>query len=118
MKNSNSKILMFLACLIYFIAVPAKSWGHDNIILYNHTSFSAQFIIYKDQQVMAKLPHMEPGQQLTIPTDNAFGSTFTIYAVINGITTDYLTTQNPNAIITAEKGDDDFSLGYFVLQER
>lgn len=43
------------------------------------------------------------------------GDTFYVYAVINGVTTDTVTTTNPNAVITAQNDDGTLEFGYFRL---
>jgi len=43
------------------------------------------------------------------------GGTFSIYAVINGITTATLTTVNPNVGVTAVQDTSDLEFGYFTL---
>lgn len=40
---------------------------------------------------------------------------YSVYAVINGITTDSVTTSNPNATITATAETSDMEFGYFTL---
>ena len=46
----------------------------------------------------------------------AIGSTYTIYAVINGVTTSTLQTTNPNAVITAVTDTSRLEAGYSTLQ--
>jgi hypothetical protein len=43
------------------------------------------------------------------------GNTYSIYAVINGVTTESVQTTNPNAVITAELDNTDLEMGYFAL---
>jgi hypothetical protein len=43
------------------------------------------------------------------------GSTYSMYAVINGVTTDTTQTNNPNAVITAQLDNTDLESGYFTL---
>ncbi|KAF0813550.1 hypothetical protein IGB42_01901 [Andreprevotia sp. IGB-42] len=43
------------------------------------------------------------------------GDTYSIYAVINGVTTDPVVTQNPAAIVTAQPDDSSLEQGYFTL---
>lgn len=40
---------------------------------------------------------------------------YSIYAVINGITTDTTTTSNPNAVVTATSDTSEMDMGYFKL---
>jgi len=42
-------------------------------------------------------------------------SIYSVYAVINGVTTDTLQTNNPNAVITAISDNSDLEAGYFTL---
>lgn len=58
----------------------------------------------------------------TVVVSNSFevqtldiGDTFYVYAVINGVTTDTVTTTNPNAVITAHTDDSSLEFGYFTL---
>lgn len=58
----------------------------------------------------------------TVVVSNSFdvqvldiGDTFYVYAVINGVTTDAVTTTNPNAVITAQNDDGTLEFGYFTL---
>ncbi len=44
------------------------------------------------------------------------GDTYSIYAVINGVTTDTVTTTNPAATITAIADTSDLEFGYFTLE--
>ncbi len=43
------------------------------------------------------------------------GSTYSMYAVVNGVTTDTAQTTNPNALITAQLDNSDLESGYFTL---
>ncbi|MCX4161518.1 MULTISPECIES: hypothetical protein [Paraburkholderia] len=43
------------------------------------------------------------------------GSTYSMYAVINGVTTDTAQTTNPSAVVTAELDNTDLESGYFTL---
>lgn len=45
----------------------------------------------------------------------AIGDTYSIYAVINGVTTDIATTSNPDAHVTAVADTTDLEAGYFTL---
>lgn len=58
----------------------------------------------------------------TVVVSNSFevqtldiGDTFYVYAVINGVTTDTVTTTNPNAVITAQNDDGTLEFGLFTL---
>lgn len=44
------------------------------------------------------------------------GDTYSIYAVVNGVTTDTVTTTNPAAKITAIADTSDLAFGYFTLE--
>jgi hypothetical protein len=69
------------------------------------------FTITKDgrplQSVVANDPFIEQTLDLS--------DTFHIYAVINGVTTETLTTDNANAVVTAETSSSDLEAGYFTL---
>ena len=61
----------------------------------------------------------------TVVVSNSFevqvldiGDTFYVYAVINGITADTVSTTNPNAVITAQTDDGTLEFGYFTLAAR
>ena len=43
------------------------------------------------------------------------GTTYTVYAVVNGVTTDVIPTSDPDAVITAELDDTQLEAGYFTL---
>lgn len=45
----------------------------------------------------------------------AIDSTYSIYAVINGVTTDTVQTTKPNAVVKAEVDESDLEAGYFTL---
>jgi hypothetical protein len=45
----------------------------------------------------------------------AIDSTYSICAVINGVTTDTVQTSNPNAVVKAEVDESDLEAGYFTL---
>ena len=177
------------------------------LTLRNHTDWTAQYVVHRGDQVIARLPGLVPGAQLQVPTTavyrvvattviegntytsaplevtgaagflarvrqvepqgtyvfemvevpstrpdqlqfqktsvspvtfalskdgvrlqnvmvaNSFematlniGDTYSIYAVINGVTTDTVTTTNPDATITAIADTSDLESGYFTLE--
>jgi len=87
-----------------------------SITLLNQTRFIAQYVVRKDQQVIARLPALQAGAALSIPVDDRkISATFSIYAVINGVTTETVTTSNPNATVTAITDTSSLEDGYFVL---
>jgi hypothetical protein len=55
-----------------------------SITLRNQTGYTAQFIVTKGEQIIARIPGVEPKAQMTIPTDETFEVFAT--AVIDGNT--------------------------------
>ncbi|WOS41150.1 hypothetical protein [Xanthomonas rydalmerensis] len=55
-----------------------------NMTLRNNTKYVAQFVVTKGQQVVARIPGIEPNSSMLVPTDNAYEVTAT--AVIDGNT--------------------------------
>jgi hypothetical protein len=178
----------------------------STLTFHNTTQYIAQFVVYKGEQVVARLPGLTPNAQLQVPSDDTYevtastileGNTYTsapatvsgamgflaqvkqnvqqgsydfemlvepsstadhmefqkttlspvtfaiskngvhlqsvvvqdsflmktlqisdtysIYAVINGVTTETVQTTNPNAVITAHVDNSDLESGYFTL---
>jgi hypothetical protein len=178
----------------------------STLTFHNTTPYIAQFIVYKGEQIVARLPGIAPNAQLQVPSDDTYqvtastivegdtytsapatvsgamsflaqikqnnqqgtyefemkveassvadqmefqkttlspvtftiskngvylqnvvvqdsflmktlqlGDTYSIYAVINGVTTDTAQTTNPNAVITAQMDTTNLESGYFML---
>ena len=62
----------------------------------------------------ARLQHVVV-QDSFAPVTLEISDVYSVYAVINGVTTDTVTTSNPNATITAVAGTSDTEFGYFTL---
>lgn len=177
------------------------------LVFHNHTDFVAQFLVFRGEQVIARLPGIVPGAQFKVPTTDTYRvvattviegntytsaplevtgaagflaqvrqhaaqgtyqfdvvqiastrpdqlqfqktspgpvtftisrngatlqnvvvndsfmiqtlnivDTFSIYAIINGVTTDTVTITNPSATIIAIADTSDLEFGYFTLQ--
>lgn len=67
--------------------------------------------------------HGAPAQHVVVPdsfllTTLSISELFTVSAVINGVTTDEITTANPSACITAVCNTSDLEMNYYSLQLR
>lgn len=100
----------------------------------NRTPYVAQFTVRKGQQIVAGLPSVAPGGQISVPSDGvgtvtdsaisdsmdeemlAVGSPYFVSAVVNGVTTDTVQTTNANAVISVACDDAALGAGYYTLE--
>jgi hypothetical protein len=95
-----------------FELVSSSSSAVDTLTFQKTTIGPVTFTILKDGVELQRVVVTDSFRVRTL----AIGSTYDIYAVINGVTTDTWHTSNPNATITALTDDSDMEAGYFTLQ--
>ena len=94
-----------------FQMVAGPSTAADRMVFQKTTLGPVTFNIWKNGRIMQSV--VVPDSFLTRSVQ--IGSVFTIYAVINGVTTALVTTGNPEATITAVTDTSDLEAGYFTL---
>jgi hypothetical protein len=94
-----------------FQMVTGPAAAADQMIFQKTTLGPVTFNISKNGKLMQSV--VVPDSFLT--KSLVIGSTYTIYAVINGVTTGTMTTGNPSATITAVTDTTDLESGYFDL---
>jgi len=94
-----------------FELVKSDSHAVDTMVFQKTTCGPVTFNISKDGVHLQSVVVQDSFRVRTL----AIGSTYSIYAVINGVTTDTSTTTNPNASVTAVVDDTDLEAGYYTL---
>ncbi len=89
----------------------------SSITLSNGTRFPAAFVVHSGDELIAKVPGVAPNGSLAVPTGSPHeaDTMYSVYAVINGVTTDMITTPNPSAHVRAVVDDSGLADGHFRL---
>lgn len=94
-----------------FEVKPEASSAADQMVFQKTTISPVTFNISKNGKLLQSVVVEDSFRQKTLH----IGSTYSVYTVINGVTTQEITTTDPNAIITAETDNSDLEAGYFTL---
>ncbi|OLS62672.1 hypothetical protein [Pseudomonas putida] len=96
-----------------FDVVPHSSSVPDRLVFQKTCLSPVTFVLRKDgKPLQSVVVHSSTESQL-----QDISNTVHIYAVINGVTTATLTTNNPNATITATNDRSNLQAGYYALIE-
>lgn len=96
-----------------FDVVYFPSHVPDHLVFQKTCLSPVTFVIRKDGKPLQSVVVDSIAENKVLDISN----TFHIYAVINGVTTATLTTNNPNATITATNDSSDLEAGYYSLVE-
>ena len=94
-----------------FELLQEASTSADEMVFQKTTIGPVTFNISKDGVYLQSVVVPDSFRSVSL----AIGNTYSMYAVINGVTTDTVQTTNPNATITALLDTSDLESGYFTL---
>lgn len=95
-----------------FKVVELPSTRSDQLQFEKTTLSPVTFSILRDGVTLQNVVVSDTFRIETLTIDDAYH----VYAVVNGITTETVTTTNPDAVITAIEDTSDGELGYFTLE--
>ncbi len=95
-----------------FNMIELPSTRADQLQFQKTTLASVTFSIARDGAILQDVVVNDSFRMVTLAVDD----TYSIYAIINGITTAAVTTTNPDAVITAIVDTSTLEQGYFTLE--